>query len=431
MECNICIEIKKEDNLFKCFSCKYINCIDCHKKYLLSSTLEPHCINCKSIIQYDNFLKKFNKKWVFGAYKEYKYAVLLDHEKSLFPQTVNYIHLKKIESKINRKKALLYHQIFEIKKEILNLDLEIQNLNISNTTNKIKHEYTYSCPIDSCKGYLNKDFICDLCDSTICKKCYIKLENNMKEHVCNTELVETFNTIKKEAKPCPTCGEFISKISGCDQMFCIKCGTAFSWNTGLIENGLIHNPHAHTFFENNANALENYLDNLNNNNNCRTPIPSFTFFEQKYFTEDNFILIKDIHRSISEYRQYERNYQLNFIQNNTDKNHDIRLKYISNTITEQAFKKTLFTRYKKNNYSIYIYQTTISAYDIGEILLWNIVDCISNNKKKIDIINNIEKIIELFHILIIDTNNNFNNISRDFLYKSSYRFNEKFKWGSK
>ena len=439
MECNVCIEIKQ--NVFKCISCKYINCIDCHKKYLLSSIQEPHCINCKSIIQYNIFLNKFNKTWVFGEYKKYKYAILLDREKSLFPQTVNHIRLKKEESKIINKinekkilideeKRLLNVKILKIQKEISELNKEIQNLNISNNNNRVKFQYKYSCPIDTCKGYLNNDFICDLCDSTICKKCYIKLENNMKEHICDSELVETFNTIKKEAKPCPTCGEFISKISGCDQMFCIKCGTAFSWKSGLIEKGVIHNPHAHTFFQNNTNALQNYLDNLNNNNNnCRTPIPPLTHFKQEYFSEYNFRLIKDIHRTISEYRQYDRTDQLNFIRNNTDQNNDIRIKYINNIIDEKTFKRLLFNRYKKNNYLINIYQTAISAYDIGEILLWNIVDCIQNNKKKNqESISNIEKNIELFNTLIIDTNNNFKNISNDFSYRSSYQLNRIFKF---
>jgi hypothetical protein len=61
----------------------------------------------------------------------------------------------------------------------------------------------------------------------------------------------TIKMIQKESKPCPNCNEFISKISGCDQMFCVHCGTAFSWKTGQVERGTIHNPHAHQYFQKN------------------------------------------------------------------------------------------------------------------------------------------------------------------------------------
>ena len=85
--------------------------------------------------------------------------------------------------------------------------------------------------------------------------------------------------IKKEAKPCPQCGEFISKVSGCDQMFCIKCSCAFSYNTGIIEKGIIHNPLAYDYFQKNPDAQEAYLNRIRGggeteNGNCRTPIPS-------------------------------------------------------------------------------------------------------------------------------------------------------------
>jgi hypothetical protein len=32
-------------------------------------------------------------------------------------------------------------------------------------------------------------------------------------------------------------------VHNCDQMFCVQCHTAFSWERGTIEKGVIHNPH--------------------------------------------------------------------------------------------------------------------------------------------------------------------------------------------
>jgi len=63
-------------------------------------------------------------------------------------------------------------------------------------------------------------------------------------HTCTPEALATAALIRKDTKPCPTCGEMISKIDGCDQMFCTSCHKPFSWTTGQsITRGVIHNPH--------------------------------------------------------------------------------------------------------------------------------------------------------------------------------------------
>ena len=71
-------------------------------------------------------------------------------------------------------------------------------------------------------------------------KHYFKLKD--ENHVCDEEVKNTVSAIIKDSKPCPGCGERISKIDGCDQMWCIKCHIQFSWKTGNILNGYNHNP---------------------------------------------------------------------------------------------------------------------------------------------------------------------------------------------
>ena len=71
------------------------------------------------------------------------------------------------------------------------------------------------------------------------------LEKKGGGHTCDKEAVESTKMIKAETHPCPKCGTRIFKLEGCDQMYCIMdgCNTAFSWNTGQIETGRVHNPH--------------------------------------------------------------------------------------------------------------------------------------------------------------------------------------------
>jgi hypothetical protein len=90
-------------------------------------------------------------------------------------------------------------------------------------------------------GFLDAAWTCGLCGTTICGDC--EVIKTGEEHTCDAAQVASVKAVRREAKACPTCTALISKIDGCDQMWCTQCQTAFSWNTGAIETHVIHNPH--------------------------------------------------------------------------------------------------------------------------------------------------------------------------------------------
>jgi hypothetical protein len=102
-------------------------------------------------------------------------------------------------------------------------------------------EFVMKCPSETCQGFVSKNWKCGLCESNVCKDCNEILTDD--SHVCSEEVVANVKAIRKEAKPCPKCATMISKIDGCDQMWCTQCQTAFSWRTGEIVNSYVHNPH--------------------------------------------------------------------------------------------------------------------------------------------------------------------------------------------
>lgn len=111
-------------------------------------------------------------------------------------------------------------------------------------------KFIMPCPNTDCRGYLSSHYKCELCDYQTCAKCFelIGLTKELtEEHVCKPENVESAEYIRKQSKPCPCCGTRISKIDGCDQMWCTQCHKAFSWNTGRIVTGTIHNPHFYQY----------------------------------------------------------------------------------------------------------------------------------------------------------------------------------------
>lgn len=97
-----------------------------------------------------------------------------------------------------------------------------------------------ACITTGCAGFLKEDFSCGLCLVQVCKGCH---EVKAMNHECNADTVATIKALKAEAKGCPKCATLISKIDGCDQMWCTQCHTTFSWRTGQIEVGHTHNPH--------------------------------------------------------------------------------------------------------------------------------------------------------------------------------------------
>ncbi|KAJ9534162.1 hypothetical protein QJQ45_002156 [Haematococcus lacustris] len=73
-----------------------------------------------------------------------------------------------------------------------------------------------TCPAADCRGCINADW-------TVTQTASVQL-------------------LAKDSRTCPKCPASINNIEGCDQMFCTVCHTAFSFQTGQIERGVIHNP---------------------------------------------------------------------------------------------------------------------------------------------------------------------------------------------
>jgi hypothetical protein len=139
--------------------------------------------------------------------------------------------------------------------------------------------FVMKCPTDTCDGFVSKSWSCGLCKVKVCKECREQIcESQLaisdcstslaiahhpdrlgdqggvatrkpgreqicgESHTCNEATVLNVKALVQEAKPCPKCASMISKVDGCDQMWCTQCHVAFSWRTGHVET-VVHNPH--------------------------------------------------------------------------------------------------------------------------------------------------------------------------------------------
>ena len=109
------------------------------------------------------------------------------------------------------------------------------------------------CPAAGCNGFVDTLWKCGMCETKVCKDCHvIKADDS---HTCNPDDMATAAALAAETKPCPKCAAAISKVSGCDQMWCTLCHTTFSWNTGKVETSIIHNPHYFQWMAANGRAM--------------------------------------------------------------------------------------------------------------------------------------------------------------------------------
>jgi len=198
----------------------------------------------------------------------------------------------------------------------------------------------------NCKGFLNKDYVCGLCHTKVCKDCHeelVDIENN--EHVCKQENIDSVKLIKDETKPCPTCKTRVFKIEGCNQMFCVQCHTGFDWATGMIERGRIHNPHYFEWLRSKRQQMPREIGDVP----CGG-LPS-------WFTIQKHLETLNIHFTIITY--LESVYEMTeFIQNKEipkypvsvgrdDELNMIAIRYMADDITENQWRNRLFQIEKK------------------------------------------------------------------------------------
>jgi len=206
----------------------------------------------------DSFCTKYFRTTELKRHRE---NVLFERECALMPDTQpeveRIIQMRRIRRVIREQKQKLLelhhrYQTLQLGEpipdeiRILYREMEITYRHLEQIRNSgtiIDNEprrFVRQCPIEECKGFLNEEWYCGLCERHYCKSCNELLDEN---HVCDKDVVETMKLLNKDSKSCPKCGTVIHKTSGCAQMWCINCHTAFNWRTGQIENGRIHNPH--------------------------------------------------------------------------------------------------------------------------------------------------------------------------------------------
>lgn len=337
--CDICVSDYDtlEHKEVICPYCHKSVCVNCVSNFLLTIN-DYHCMYCKKTWSKEMLYDMLPKHFIDTTLKTHREKVLLDKQISLLPETQLFVeailHDKCIKKKMkilsknenallrkerslhiyrNRIHRILLDKVYNTRKgrlfvrnkykesdtifkkmnEIVIEYTKLHNSLLYESPNKpLKSEFIKKCPNNDCRGFLNKDYTCKLCNGVVCKKCEEVLNCNGKdEHICNPEIIKNIKAIKKDTKACPKCGINIFKIDGCDQMWCTGCQTAFSWENGNIIVGVIHNPHFYEFQRRNGGIVRNQGDVL-----CGglPIIPTFSFSLSSSYMKQIFDILYDV-----------------------------------------------------------------------------------------------------------------------------------------
>jgi hypothetical protein len=227
---------------------------------MLSSSEDSHCMNCRHAWNTDFLNEILTKTFVNTTLKQHRQQVLYDRELSMMAATQPAVVREKNLRDGTRKLAELTEQYQWLQQQIHKQRRYLERLRgtTADTQEDMKTvmELKRNCPETTCKGFLNKQWQCELCQIKVCSECHVKLKKEQEHfHKCKDDDIATAKLIAKQCKSCPSCNTSIFKTEGCDQMWCTVCKTAFSWRTGDIETGRIHNPHFYEWMRTNNNGI--------------------------------------------------------------------------------------------------------------------------------------------------------------------------------
>lgn len=381
MECVVCFSI--DAPVYTC-SCKTVMCLPCLLKWLDTKN-NMSCTSCKKDIVLSHiyqicskderdFLNEIIRKQ--GLVEDNLYFIQTQPfvelsikndklekdmkgllvqinkikdlpEKRVIEEYQKYFPNKKLSKTYildkNTELLVKFQDLYKSQKQIIMTGLMPDNLK------KTEVKIVRKCVKSDCTGFINHtNYECGVCNIKICKDCHLSISKT-DNHVCKDEDIETIKSIWLNTKNCPNCFQRISKIDGCDQMFCVECDTAFSWNTGKIENGRIHNPHYYDKIRSGK---------LNVNNDHQNDPPNRTFFNihfweffdlSKYIYVECIEMFKNMLNDIDVH--YERNLRA-YLHNRASrafqnervgfhKNYYNRYSYMRNIITKLEYENSI------------------------------------------------------------------------------------------
>lgn len=248
--CVVCAGSLPRVRRVSCPWCNYSTCLGCQKRYLLSVEQgAPRCMCCSREWNRETLQRLLPRAFCDGPLRAHFAKLELERERAMLPSTQAFV-----EEEMSRRRAQERAQAIrreqEALREKLNL-LQVQFLRELRAVRGSHHEeaerteFRHKCPAEGCRGFVSTAWKCGLCEQYVCPDCNeVKGAARDGPHECAPGDVESMRAIRRECRECPGCGTQVSRVEGCNQMWCTRCHVPFDWRTGrAITRGVVHNPH--------------------------------------------------------------------------------------------------------------------------------------------------------------------------------------------
>jgi len=434
-ECIICCEMV--DKLVKCEYCNNTCCNDCFQQHLLMSGIKPKCMHCAANLLFEHIIKMSDPEWYTKVYRLKLQEIFFIEEKKLIPESIDPMRAYLDAQAYARIPMTIRVPVFhpwdmiggcmigdEYEDQLDELSLTAMNANRcveeygkgwvgfnfetnqfdDHTTKKLNayDESIFPCPMSMCLGLVREGF-CNICNKNVCSDCR---EPKSSTHKCNTDIIKSIRALTKSGRNCPKCYIPISKIDGCDQMFCTECKTTFSWNSGRIvnDNEFHHNPHYLDWItEKRKNeALIQIMRLRQDDYNCNEYITKKNLLscfsseaneKHKHYKNSSKIslVIKPLESEaeyMSEFLKYHKDILHvratagNHANVQPFDNNDLRVQLLSNEIDEKRFKELVELKYYDYNKSMLYCNVYMMVY-MSAIILFDNLYVYTHGKTKI------------------------------------------------
>ena len=294
-DCQVCCEPFNKMTRFpvQCINqCDLKVCRKCVDTYIVSnSPQEPSCMTCKHVWTEDFLDTQMTKSFMTKKLKPLLAQRLFEVEQMRFPETqenlVRKREIARIEPLHKSARNDYYKACATFKSLVRTGDITMETIgpdivanawedkresfkrlntftneleNLGKNSKKCIPEYHMGCMRENCRGFLDDNWVCGICDLKSCKDCHEPFDDG---HECDPGKIETVKLLKKDSKMCPKCSCFITKITGCDHMWCTNCNTGFSWRTGQqIDNSRNSNALYYQYMRNTQGQVPRNVDDI-------------------------------------------------------------------------------------------------------------------------------------------------------------------------